>query len=49
MSKSDDIQQTLYEAAQILERALLLIGDAPFFMYCDRPDFARLTVAGETA
>jgi hypothetical protein len=45
---TDDLQGLLYEASQILERAKLITGDAPFFMYCD-DDFAEILIDGESA
>jgi hypothetical protein len=45
---TDDLQGLLYEAGQILDRAKLITGDAPFWMICD-DDFAEILIDGESA
>jgi|SRR6185503_2763731 len=49
MAKTDKLQTILYEADQILERAMLITGDAPFFMYVGEREYAKLIIDGETA
>lgn len=49
MSKTDKLQTILYEADQILGRAKLITGNAPFFMYVGEPEYAKLVIDGETA
>lgn len=47
MTKVGKLQDTLYEAHLILERACLISEGAPFWMRAD--DFAQIVIDGETA
>lgn len=44
-----EMQQALYEASQILERAISIVADAPFFTYVCEKDHASIVIDGETA
>lgn len=49
MAETDELQNSLYEADQILQRACLLTEGAPFWMLCYDKTFAKVLVDGETA
>jgi hypothetical protein len=49
MSDTSKLQDTLYEAAQILERARLIVSGAPFWQSADDEEFAKIVIDGEKA